>query len=185
MITVTAEQLHAFLTGKSFTAGGLGLAGNVHGLVPFNLQGASNAGAYVAGLAVRAADTGRVLMLQRAPGDDPAGGLWEFPGGHLETGETPLQGATREWREEVGRELPEGRLTGHWESSNGIFEGFVLTIPAEADLDLAAPRTVDNPDTDEFEAAAFWDPALIDGNPAVRPEILADLPAIRAALANG
>ena len=42
---------------------------------------------------------------------------------------------------------------------------------------------MDNPDTDEFEAAAFWDPALIDGNPAVRTEILADLPAIRAALA--
>src|SRR5262249_17829629 len=117
---------------KSFTAGNLGLPGNVSGLTPFNLAGGSGkipkeslgdgpsgdlqrrcgtcsmfiaggscslvagdirpedvcrrwepktpavkaAGAYVAGLAVRAADTGRILMLQRSVTEsDPAAGL--------------------------------------------------------------------------------------------------------------
>lgn len=47
-----------------------------------------------AGLAVHAADTGRILMLQRAQDDtDPAAGMWEFPGGRLEAGETPLRAA--------------------------------------------------------------------------------------------
>ena len=142
------------------------------------------AGTYCAGLAVRAADTGRVLMIQRAITDkDPAAGLWEIPGGHMDGDETPLQAAMREWREEVGRELPAGEMTGHWDAPNGIYEGFVLTIPSEDGLDLAGPREVDNPDGDTFEAVAWWDPDLIDGNPAVRPELVADLPQLRQALA--
>lgn len=38
-----------------------------------------------AGVALHAADTGRVLFLQRALIDgEPAGGLWELPGGTLD-----------------------------------------------------------------------------------------------------
>ncbi len=44
---------------------------------------------------------GRVLIAQRLPGKHMAGG-WEFPGGKLERGETPLAGLTRELREELG-----------------------------------------------------------------------------------
>ena len=168
---------------KSFTAGNIAAAGNVHGLTPFNLQGAPNAGAYCAGLAVRAADTGRVLMIQRAiTDDDPAAGLWELPGGHAEDGETLLQAAIREWEEEVGRRLPAGEMTGAWDASNGIYEGFVLTIPHEDDVDLAGPCAVDNPDGDSWEAVAWWDPGLIDGSRAFRPEMLADLGLFRQAL---
>ena len=48
----------------------------------------------VAGLAVLAADTGRVLMLQRALcDDDPAAGKFELPGGHLAEGEAPRAAA--------------------------------------------------------------------------------------------
>jgi 8-oxo-dGTP pyrophosphatase MutT (NUDIX family) len=167
---------------KSFTAGNLGLPGNVSGLVPLTVEG-QRQGPHVAGLAVRAADTGRVLMIQRAiTGADPAGGLFEFPGGHAETGESLLAAAAREWAEEVGRDLPEGTLTGRWQSSNGIYEGFVMTIPREDGLDLAGPRTVANPDGDAFEACAFWDPALVNGNPAVRGELRADFPRLMAAL---
>src|SRR5262245_17319841 len=81
----------------------------------------------VAGLAIRARGTGRVLVLQRAlpqPGDeeDPAAGSWEFPGGHLEpTDDDPLEGAKREWSEETGIAVPEGKVTGHWVSKDGVY----------------------------------------------------------------
>jgi len=43
---------------------------------------------------------GRVLIAQR-PDSGHMGGAWEFPGGKIDTGETPLQGLARELREEL------------------------------------------------------------------------------------
>ncbi|MGN0037696.1 MAG: NUDIX domain-containing protein [Coriobacteriales bacterium] len=55
---------------------------------------------------------GRFLITRRALDKRWAAGLWEVPGGGVLAGETPLQGALREVREEVGLALqPEqGRL---------------------------------------------------------------------------
>jgi len=47
---------------------------------------------------------GRVLIDRRPPGG-LLGGLWEFPGGKLEAGETPRQALTREVREELDIEI--------------------------------------------------------------------------------
>ena len=44
---------------------------------------------------------GTILIAQRAPGDKNAG-LWEFPGGKLESGESPEAGLARELMEEFG-----------------------------------------------------------------------------------
>lgn len=147
----------------------------------------------VAGLAVRAADTGRVLMLQRALDDeDPASGMWEFPGGHLEGDESPLAAAVREWSEETGCVLPfnpdavaalafENGAT--W--SNGIYQGFVYDVPSETSVPINGDRDItnpDDPDGDQVESVAWWDPAQLAGNPAVRPELLDSTDAVLAAL---
>ena len=46
---------------------------------------------------------GRVLLAQRPEGKQLAG-LWEFPGGKVEAGETPEQCIIRELQEEIGIE---------------------------------------------------------------------------------
>lgn len=46
---------------------------------------------------------GRVLLAQRPEGKSMAG-LWEFPGGKVETGETPETALIRELQEELGIE---------------------------------------------------------------------------------
>jgi 8-oxo-dGTP diphosphatase len=55
---------------------------------------------HVAAVALIDAD-GRVLVQQRPEGK-PAAGLWEFPGGKIEPGETPEQALIRELKEELG-----------------------------------------------------------------------------------
>ena len=133
-------------------------------------------GPKVAGIAVKAADTGRVLMLQRALDDsDPASGRWEFPGGHIEPGEDSLDAACREWSEEIGVPMPEGNVAGSWTSPNGVYRGHVVVIPAEDglkfNLEKAVVKNPDNPRNKYRETAAWMDPDHAAGNPAVRDEV--------------
>lgn len=141
----------------------------------------------VAGLAVLAADTGRVLMLQRAlVDDDPAAGTWEFPGGHLEGAESPLAAAWREWQEETGAACAPGVQTGSWTS--GIYQGIVWTIEREAMIPVRSDTVItnpDDPDSDQVEAIAWWNPETLPGNPAVRAELLACIGDVMAALGLG
>ncbi|MEO0370305.1 MAG: NUDIX hydrolase [Pseudomonadota bacterium] len=43
---------------------------------------------------------GQVLLVKRR--NEPDAGLWGFPGGHVDLGETAMQAAVRELREETG-----------------------------------------------------------------------------------
>ena len=53
---------------------------------------------------------GRVLLAQRPPGKTMAG-LWEFPGGKVESGERPEDSLIRELEEELGIVVREACLS--------------------------------------------------------------------------
>jgi 8-oxo-dGTP pyrophosphatase MutT (NUDIX family) len=135
-----------------------------------------------AGVAMVAKDTGRVLMLQRSYADeeDPARGLWEFPGGGIEDDDAdPFEGARREWAEEIGQPFPDDHEVVHyWMSPDGVYAGHVVVVPRESDVVLHEGRVEvnpDDPDGDDSEQAAWWEVEHARENPALRDEV-ADSP---------
>ena len=70
---------------------------------------------------------GRVLLAQRPEGKQLAG-LWEFPGGKVEPGETPEQCLIRELQEEIGIETDIPCLAPLTFASYG-YETFHLLMP--------------------------------------------------------
>ncbi len=70
---------------------------------------------------------GRVLACQRPEGKQLAG-LWEFPGGKVEVGETPEACLIRELKEELDIEVAEACLAPFVFASHG-YESFHLLMP--------------------------------------------------------
>jgi 8-oxo-dGTP diphosphatase len=70
---------------------------------------------------------GRVLLAQRPKGKSMAG-LWEFPGGKIEAGETPEQSLIRELEEELGIVVKEACLAPLTFASHG-YADFHLLMP--------------------------------------------------------
>ena len=73
---------------------------------------------------------GRVLLAQRPPGKSMAG-LWEFPGGKVEPGETPETALIRELSEELGIETKASCLAPLTFASHA-YESFDLLMPVFA-----------------------------------------------------
>ena len=70
---------------------------------------------------------GRVLIARRPEGKAMAG-LWEFPGGKVDAGETPEEALIRELREELGIDVTEACLAPFTFASH-TYEDFHLLMP--------------------------------------------------------
>lgn len=93
--------------------------------------------------------------------------------------ETPKETAIREWQEEAGLPLPEGKWDGVWASSNGKFIGFVLRIPSESDLDLNARDLSSDPDSEVGGVLAWVHPRDLPQH-NLRPALLNDVDEVLA-----
>lgn len=70
---------------------------------------------------------GRVLLAKRPPGR-PLAGLWEFPGGKVERGETPEAALIRELEEELGIGIA-GKCLAPLSFASHAYEAFHLLMP--------------------------------------------------------
>ena len=70
---------------------------------------------------------GRVLLAKRPPGR-PLAGLWEFPGGKVEPGETPEAALIRELDEELGIQVSP-KCIAPFTFASHAYETFHLLMP--------------------------------------------------------
>ena len=91
---------------------------------------------------VRRSEAGWQLFSARRTEPPVAAGLWEFPGGKIDPGETPEACVRREIREELGVELDlhehiAGPLDGWWQLSERIaFSLWLCTIVDDREPEL-------------------------------------------------
>jgi 8-oxo-dGTP diphosphatase len=99
----------------------------------------------------------RIVLLRR--GFDPGKGLWTFPGGFVDLGETVEEAARREAREEIEVGIELGELVGVYSRGE---ERVVLIVYAATTTE--EPQTTDEalevrafaPDEIPWEELAFW-----------------------------
>jgi 8-oxo-dGTP diphosphatase len=112
---------------------------------------------------------GRVLIAERPPGKAMAG-LWEFPGGKIEAGETPETALIRELHEELGITVKPACLAPFTFASHG-YQHFHLLMPL-----YLCRRWEGAPGSREHSALKWVRPRDLIANPDAFPMPPADLP---------
>ena len=102
-------------------------------------------------------DEGRIWLLRR--GFDPGSGLWTFPGGFVDLGESVEQAAHREVHEELAIEIELGPLLGVYSRSDDrvaliVFEARALDEP-RVTPEATEVRSF-SPEELPWEELAFW-----------------------------
>jgi 8-oxo-dGTP diphosphatase len=114
---------------------------------------------------------GRVLLTRRPEGK-PMAGLWEFPGGKVEDGETPEVALIRELSEELGLDTWESCLAPLTFASHS-YEDFHLLMPL-----FACRKWVGTPAARERQALRWVRPARFRDYP-MPPADLPLIPVLR------
>ncbi|MES0372167.1 MAG: (deoxy)nucleoside triphosphate pyrophosphohydrolase [Mariprofundaceae bacterium] len=93
---------------------------------------------------VAAFNDNKELLLLKRPDGVHQGGLWSFPGGKVETNETPLNAAVRELKEETGlsgklwRHL--GKASHSYDDRTLKFLFFICNCPDISNLSSESPH---------------------------------------------
>lgn len=100
-------------------------------------------------------DNGDILILQRASDSSWQPNRWNFPGGKVDIGETPEQGAIRETKEEAGIDISNLDLLKQFKTNNGwdisIFITNNFTGNVKIDYESSNAHWLKEDEIDSFE----------------------------------
>ncbi|HEU5281886.1 MAG TPA: NUDIX domain-containing protein [Gammaproteobacteria bacterium] len=115
----------------------------------------------------------RFLIAERPLGK-PYSGYWEFPGGKLEVGETPLAALSRELHEEIGITVTEAE---HWKSIDHTYPDKTVHLSLWwVHAYLGEPHAKENQQLRFASVAEMRALTLLEGNIGILDVLLAEVP---------